>query len=305
MNIRQLEIFGAVMQTGSTVGAAKVLNVTQPAVSIAIKHLEDQLKVELFLRKHGRLIPTPDARLIYDDARIVFEAFETVRFTATRLKDAQIGALTIACTTSLAETLVPTALEHYHDRHPDVTIALNSGTVEYVWRSLSLGEADVGVFYTEPDTDTMHISRLARVDLICAMPKGHPLEKLPVLKPSDLEGHKMISLSKSYWLGPVITSAFESYDAESKGQFEVRFLHTAQRLVAHGLGIAIVDSFQLFNAEENPNVVYRPFEPRIATAAYAAFPKNRPVSRLARSFVSSMETSLAGFEERWSEVQKL
>lgn len=291
------------MQTGSTVAAAKVLNVTQPAVSIAIKHLEDQLKVELFLRKHGRLIPTEDAKLIYEDARIVFEAFETVRHTATRLKDAQIGSVTIACTTSLSETLVPIALEDYHSRHPDVLIALNSGTVEYVWRSLSLGEADVGVFYTEPDSEAMHISRLARVDLICAIPKGHPLEARSVLKPSDLEGHKMISLSKSEWLGPVITSAFESYDAELKGQFEVRFLHTAQRLVARGLGIAIVDSFQLFNADTNPNVVYRPFEPRIATAAYAAFPKNRPVSRLARSFVESLKTSLNAFEHRLEAAQ--
>lgn len=292
------------MQTGSTVAAASVLNVTQPAVSIAIKHLEDLLKVKLFLRKHGRLIPTEDAKLLYDDAQIVFEAFEAVRNTATRLKGAQIGSLTIACTTSLSETLVPTALTDYHRRHPDVTITINSGTVDYVWRSISLGEADIGVFYTKPDTDTMHISRLSRVDLLCAMPKGHPLEQYSVLVPADLEQHKMISLHRSEWLGPVIKSAFESYDVQFRGQFEVRFLHTAQRLVANGLGIAIVDSFQVFNADTLPNVVYRPFEPRLSTAVYVAFPKNRPVSRLARSFVQSMTSCIEGFEKRVEEAQQ-
>jgi len=234
---------------------------------------------------------------------LTFEAFEKVTFTATRLKDARIGTLRISCTTSLAETLVPLAVERYHNVFPDVFIKLNSGTVEYVLRSIETGEADVGIFYTKPDTTSLNISRLARVDLICAILKDHLLSKLRVLQPSDLNGHKMISLSKTEWLGPVITSAFESYDTTIQSQFEVRFLHTAQKLVARGLGIAIVDSFQLFNSEENRNVVYRPFAPHIATAAYTAFPSNRPIPRLARQFVETKNGCLDDFQKRIKSFQ--
>lgn len=69
MNLRQLEIFGAVMSTGTTVGAANLLNVSQPAVSQMILHMEDQLKFELFHRQRGRLVPTQEAELLFTRPR--------------------------------------------------------------------------------------------------------------------------------------------------------------------------------------------------------------------------------------------
>ena len=56
--LRQIEVFNAVMQTGSVIGAAKMLNVSQPVVSRVLRHLEDQTKVPLFERSKGRLQPT-------------------------------------------------------------------------------------------------------------------------------------------------------------------------------------------------------------------------------------------------------
>ncbi len=80
MNLRQLEIFGAVMSTGTTVGAANMLNVSQPAVSQMILHMEDQLKFKLFHRHRGRLVPTQEAQILYEKAQRVFEAFEVNKF---------------------------------------------------------------------------------------------------------------------------------------------------------------------------------------------------------------------------------
>ena len=65
MNLRQIEVFQAVMQTGSTVEAARLLHVSQPGISRMLAHIELQLGLTLFERRKGKLLPTPQADALY------------------------------------------------------------------------------------------------------------------------------------------------------------------------------------------------------------------------------------------------
>ncbi|MDR5781015.1 LysR family transcriptional regulator [Caballeronia sp. LZ065] len=78
INLRHIEVFYAIMQTGSVTGAARLLNVTQPAVSAVLKHLESRLSMPLFVRAHGRLSPTPEARMLLPDVAAIFERLGSV-----------------------------------------------------------------------------------------------------------------------------------------------------------------------------------------------------------------------------------
>ncbi|MDP2284909.1 MAG: LysR family transcriptional regulator, partial [Pseudohongiella sp.] len=64
MNLKSLECFRAIMQTGSATAAARQLDLTQPGVSRLLKILEDEVGGELFYREKGRLIPTQEAQLL-------------------------------------------------------------------------------------------------------------------------------------------------------------------------------------------------------------------------------------------------
>src|SRR3546814_3324616 len=79
MNLRQMEVFHAIMQTGSVTAAARVLHVTQPAVSAVLKHCEEQLGLKLFERTGGRLQPTREAEAIFPDIAGVFGQLEEVK----------------------------------------------------------------------------------------------------------------------------------------------------------------------------------------------------------------------------------
>jgi DNA-binding transcriptional LysR family regulator len=78
MNLRQLEVFYAVMQAGSVTGAARNLNVTQPAVSNVLKHTEQQVKFKLFERMGGRLHPAAEARDLLPDVNEIFGRIGTL-----------------------------------------------------------------------------------------------------------------------------------------------------------------------------------------------------------------------------------
>lgn len=288
MNLRQLEIFRAVMMTGTTVGAAHELNMSQPSVSNAIAQLEADLQLPLFHRRKGKLVPTDEARILYKHSLKVFEAFETARFTVERLKDASVGALHIACTPSPAQTLTPIALKRFSAARPDVRVTLHVGPLEFVERSVEMGAADLGLFYATTERPELATRKICMVNLLCAMPAGHPLAEKEVVTPADIDPYPFISIANDEPLGALIENTFLKCGVERQMRYYVRYLDTAVRLVAEGLGVALVDSFNLLTPERQPDVEFRPFEPKIFMPAYLAHAENRPLSRLARHFMDDV-----------------
>lgn len=288
MNLRQLEIFRAVMMTGTTVGAAHELNMSQPSVSNAISQLENHLQLQLFHRRKGKLMATDEAKILYAQSHKVFEAFENARFTVERLKDANAGALRIACTPSPAQTLVPIALKRFSGARPDVTVTLHVGTLELVERSVEMGAADLGVFYATTERPELATREICMVNLLCAMPAGHPLCEKTVVTPADIMPYPLISIANDEPLGALIENSFLRCGVERRIRFFVRYLDTAVRLVAEGLGVALVDSFNLLTPERQPDVAFRPFEPRLSMPSFIAYAENRPLSRLARIFMDDI-----------------
>ena len=91
MNLRHMEVFHAIMRTGSVTGAARSLNVTQPAVSAVLKHCESQLKMKLFTRVSGRLQPTAEARAIFPEIAAIFGRVEAVKSLTQDLVGGRLG----------------------------------------------------------------------------------------------------------------------------------------------------------------------------------------------------------------------
>ena len=102
MNIRQMEVFRAVMQMGSVTAAAKLLNVSQPAVIAVLRHCEDQLKSKLFLRVGRRLRPTPEAEKLFPEVDSAFRRIEMVTRLAQDLIAGTRGVISVAATHSSA-----------------------------------------------------------------------------------------------------------------------------------------------------------------------------------------------------------
>src|SRR5262245_14430416 len=102
MNLRQMEVFYAVMRSGSVSGAARMLNVTQPAVSAILKHCESQLKMKLFVRVAGRLQPTPEATAIFPDIAAVFGRLDAIKRLTQDLVGGRLGTLSVAAAFPIA-----------------------------------------------------------------------------------------------------------------------------------------------------------------------------------------------------------
>ncbi|HEX9859258.1 MAG TPA: LysR family transcriptional regulator, partial [Paracoccaceae bacterium] len=145
MNVRQLEIFRAIMRDGTLTAAANSLGVSQPAVSKLLHHLEDQLGYHLFERRGGRLVPTPEAHLLYDDADRVFRELEVLRDLARRVGERKVGLLRIGASLSVVWSLLPQALADFRATHPTVRVHLHTLPAREIAEALRVGDIDLGL----------------------------------------------------------------------------------------------------------------------------------------------------------------
>src|SRR5436190_23209884 len=125
MNIRQLEAFRAIMVARSTIGAAELLNMSQPAVSRLLSQLEASLKLTLFDRSSGRLVPTQEALLLYAEVERTFISVDRIRVMARDIRSADAGSLHIGAFPLLALGFLPDVIRQFNEIHPPTRVTLH------------------------------------------------------------------------------------------------------------------------------------------------------------------------------------
>src|SRR6185295_13848926 len=110
MRLKHIEVFNAIMLTGSVSAAARLLHVTQPAVTQTLQHAELQLGYALFTRQRNRLVPTSEAQALYPEVQTLVSQLESVRRLAGALRSGTQATLRVLVVPSLAVRALPEAL---------------------------------------------------------------------------------------------------------------------------------------------------------------------------------------------------
>lgn len=286
MNLRQLEIFRAVMQTGSTKNAARLLSISQPAVSNMLRQFEDQLGFKLFERIGGRLRATREADVLLDRSEQLFANFDAVQELAEDIRDTQAGTLKILASPSFGQSVIPQAIATFLEDRPNVNIGFDTPTHDYIVDLLNSNQADFGITNTPIDHPGIESNIIRHGKLICALPTGHPLTNKKTIRPRDLRGAQLISYPRSSPVGLIVDEAFREVGECQQVKVNVRYFVTACHLVEAGAGVAVVDEFTK-NGEKFTNIVTRPFKTKQQAKISLSHSRLRPLSRLAKEFVEN------------------
>ena len=126
MRLKHIEVFNAIMLTGSVSGAARLLHVTQPAVTQALQHAEIQLRYELFTRQRNRLVPTREAVALYPEVQRLMSQLESVRRLSVALGNGEGNQFRILIVPSLAVRALPDALKIFRRRHAELPVSIRT-----------------------------------------------------------------------------------------------------------------------------------------------------------------------------------
>ena len=283
MNLRQIEVFRAIMLTGGVSDAARSLNVSQPNVSRLLRHTEDRLGIKLFERIKGRLYPTAEALTLYEEVEKAYLGIRLVHDMAQDLALSRIGRLRLVCSPSLGLTMVPNAITAFRAQRPGLRVGLEILPQAALLERVLTHQADLGLSMFPSDHPNLHVETLCRGRLVCVLPADHPLAQRPLVTPRDIAGHTLISYDRDTPQGQLIDQAFASEHVAREIAVEVRFGHTACAMVQAGAGVALVDEFSVAGGIF-PSLTVRPFAPEKWFELSIVHDRLRPLSKAAEGF---------------------
>jgi DNA-binding transcriptional LysR family regulator len=290
MNARQLEIFHAVMRSGTITGAASFLGISQPAVSKAMHAIERSLGFKLLRPIKGRLYPTPEAqRLLPDADRIMSELSAFERLTG-EVKTGGAALVRVVASSSSATALLPAAAATFQKANPAVRLSSHLLPAREVAEAVAAGEADFGLTLSPVQLPGLTVRTLGAAEMVFIAPIGHPLLEHETITPSDLALHPLISFGRETHFGQLLDQSFESTGARRQIGLQVTMSLVAACYVQRGLGVALVDSFALNTGLAG--LAWRPFTPPVVLPVTLMSQGNHLLSRHANSLVSSIEKVL-------------
>jgi DNA-binding transcriptional LysR family regulator len=292
MNLRHMEIFHAIMRTGSVTGAARVLNVTQPAVSAVLKHCESQLKMKLFTRVSGRLQPTAEALAIFPEVAAIFGRVEAVNLMTQDLVGGRLGTLSIAASFPIANGFLAKAAATFLAERPKVRVALESVTSPQVLDRVVHREVELGIAYGPVVSPEVETRVLTRAGIACVMRADHPLARRKEVAIPDLERYAIVTYLPQALFRQYVDKALSGAGVVPTIAAQVSVSLTGIMLARYGAGVALVEPF-LVASMGLPGLVARPLKPRIEVETFLIRHKAAAHSKVMTQFIGHLQRTLA------------
>ena len=283
MRLRHIEVFSAIMLTGSTNGAAKILNISQPAVSKILQHAEQSVGFPLFLRSKGKLVPTQEALQLQRELTPFDEQLRRIRRLAASLSQSSARPLRIAATPALAHHLLPQAVARWCRAYPQSNCELSVAHTREIEQALLLNEIEIGLTMRPVSHPNLVLTELRSCDLCAIAPAGWWPDKLlkRPLRADELTDQPVITIDADDYLGGILSDWLEDAGVSPKSAISVQTYTLAKSLVQARVGVALVDSFTANYPSEVSDIQVRPVEIASSLNVYALTQHERPPPRSA------------------------
>lgn len=304
LNLRQIEAFRMVMQTGTVTAAAERLRISQPAVSRLLSLLEARSGLTLFVRARQRLQPTAEAWLFMREVERSFVGLDKLERAAQQIGNAQSGSLRIASIAVVGLSFLPRVVARFRTLHPDVTVSLQTRSSTTVSEWMSSANFDLGFAVSGVEQSNVQNTPYASMPAVCIMPAGHRLAARSVIEPKDLEGEEFISLDPADANRVLIDRVFQRADVRRRLNVEAPYALVVANLVCQGAGVSLINPLSLLTISKEL-LITRPFEPEIRFGFSLLTRKDVPLSLTARAFLDVMRaeiTELYGAETLLSRI---
>lgn len=263
LDIHALHVFYEAARARSFTAAAHNLNMTQPAVSMQIKTLEDYLQVKLFER-HGRTVNlTKAGQALLPRARQLLDMSISTEELIRTANDEVLGNLTVACSLPSASQVLIQLAAQFQWLYPLVKIHIPTVSKGELVSKVTSGQFDFGVMNLVNQCDMVECVHLFDDHIVLIAPVNHPFDQRPYILPSDLTGQPFVCQGKDSACRYAVRDALLPYGVDPT-QFDVRMeINNHMAIISaveHGVGLAFVSRLDVEHAVSRGNVRIIPIQ---------------------------------------------
>jgi DNA-binding transcriptional LysR family regulator len=285
MDINQLEVLVTVARERSFSRAAEVLDRTQPAVSQAIRRLEQEVGEQLFDRssKDGTL--TFAGEVLLDYARQMLNLRHTAQNALAEMRELHSGKVTISANEHTVFALLP-VISEFRKRHPLIKIEVRRGVASRIPKEITAREVELGVISFKPSDESVKSVPMLADELLLIVAPQHRLASKTAVSVTELGGEIFVAHNAVSPYRQRVIETFEKHKTPLNILVELPSLEAIKRLVEAGVGVALVPRLSA-KAEVASGLLagLSVKEMRLVRKLNIVYRKNSPLSHAAQAFI--------------------
>jgi DNA-binding transcriptional LysR family regulator len=248
MDLRSMQQMVSIAQHGHMTRAAEELGVTQPALSAALRKLEDELGTELFHRTGHGVEATEAGKVFVEHAKITIRASEQTSEAVRSLVGLETGSIRVGAGATATGYLLPGAIQAVRSKHPGLRFSIREAGSSAVAQGVLSGELDLGVVtlpIEHPRADELMIVKEILDELMLIVPEGHPLYGRKTFRWEQLAGEAVIAFEAGSAVRKIIDQSAASHGVSLEVVMELRSIEAIVQMVRANIGVGFVSKYGL------------------------------------------------------------
>jgi len=240
MEIRQLRYFLSVVREGSVGAAARTHFITQPAVSLQMRRLEEEVGETLFDRRGRRMVPTEMGRILTGHAEDVLRSLDALEGAVAGARGLESGHLRMGNIDAASIYVLPEVYHEFHERYPGVTMEIVVGDTRALLDALGHGDVELATTTLPIDDESLVANEIYHERLVAVADPQHPLCGRTRISPRQLTESGVITYPAGSTTRRLIESAFSARGHTLRPRMEISSPEAMKRLSQAGLGVTIL-----------------------------------------------------------------
>lgn len=288
LNLRDIRAFVAVANAGNFTRAAARLHLSQPALTVQIRRLEEIVGARLFDRNSRSVALTQTGRDLLPLLQRSLDDMERVLRDARALGEGASGTVRLACLPTFASSVLPDLIQTFRRQVPRAGFQIRDGVASLVTALVRNEEADLGLTGGDTFDASLEVLYTGSDRLVAVCPKDHALARKRRVTAADVARAPLVLTAQGTSVRSVVDAALGAAGHTPDIACEPTYMMTAVAMVRGGLGVTILpESAREVRAE--PDLVAKPIDDAAFVRPIALVRKRgRTLPRVAEAFVALM-----------------
>ncbi len=256
MEIKQLKAFIAIAEEKTFTAGAKRVHVTQAAVSMQIRQMEEEIGLPLFTRTPRRVILTEAGELLLSRARSILREHDSALEELAGIAGAEHGRLRIGSASAMFATeQLPSILEKLINKYPNAELSVTSGTTEKLVDKIQHGEIDISFVSLPIEEPNIQTELLYSDEVVALAHPSHPLAKEKYISAARLAGENLILGEKGGNTRRMIDDFFDAHNLKPHVVMELSRQEAINKMVENNMGVGIAGAKNSLDEVKSKKVV--------------------------------------------------
>ncbi len=273
-----------------------MLNVAQPAISVSIQRLEDELECKLFNRSNKSVTLTPEGEVFLGHAQRILKNVQTASVEMADIKGLNRGEVRLGIPPMMSTYFFPTLIHTFTSVYPNLRLVISGEGAGSIQQKILQGSLDMGVIaggHAPESVETLHI---LREEVVACVPLDHPFVDQTAVTIRKFAQESLIMFQKGYYQREMLLELFEALpQVTPKVVFETNLFSLVKSLIKQGQGVS---TLLRMVAEDDQEIAAVSFDPPLYLDLMLAWKKGAYLSKANRAFVDFLMEQIQLYEKR-------